>query len=191
KEAGSFITSDGIHHAEFTEGGDVKLEMANISVIKKDGGDWVLDTGSPHYVSFRTRIKALDVLKEGMSIRHNTTYNKEGINVNFVEEENQGLFVRTFERGVEAETLACGTGVTACAIAFAHKKGFHGHTEIDTRAMGGNLSVAFYADHGHFSKVHLIGPAEKVFSGEIDIAKLMHQYNLRKIISEKQDTKSL
>src|SRR5690606_31867379 len=102
----------------------------------------------------------------GYQIRNNSTYQTEGINVNFVEKEANGYFVRTFERGVEEETLACGTGATAAAMAMAVQDGHEGQVEIPVRVLGGQLSITFHRNGHSFTDVQHKGPAEFVFEGE-------------------------
>src|SRR5690606_13124239 len=108
----------------------------------------------------------MDVYQEGYRIRHNDTYGKEGINVNFIEKEGNGYFVRTFERGVEDETLACGTGATAAAMAMAVADNREGQLEIPIRVLGGQLYISFFREGNSFTNVHLKGPATFVFEGE-------------------------
>ena len=110
-----------------------------------------------------------DVYKEGFKIRNNKDFAAEGINVNFVQQpEENKLIVRTFERGVENETLSCGTGVTAAALVFA--KNENGFNRIEIETLGGNLAVEFEkADEDHFKNIWLCGPATFVFKGEIEI----------------------
>jgi diaminopimelate epimerase len=127
-----------------------------------------LNTGSPHYVQFVTGIEELDVFNVGRSIRYNERFKEEGTNVNFVEEINSRLMVRTYERGVENETLACGTGITACAIAASLHSGKE-KEEYDVKAVGGDLKVRYKIDGDSFKDIWLEGSAVRVFSGEIII----------------------
>lgn len=165
-----FLAVDGPHHARIsTEGDWVDLQMINVETIDKDGEAYVLNTGSPHYVLQTQNLESFDVYKNGKAIRNNDTYRTEGINVNFVEEKDDHLFVRTFERGVEDETFACGTGVTAVALSMAKHKNKSGHIETPVKVLGGNLRITFDYEEGKFSNVFLCGPAEKVFEGEINL----------------------
>jgi len=167
-----FLATDGVHHAKISEAGNwVSLQMIDVTDVNKDGDAYVLNTGSPHYVKLATDLKIKDVYNEGYAIRNNTTYKADGINVNFVEKnkEDDGYFVRTFERGVENETYACGTGVTAVALAMAKHNHEFGTISTPIKVLGGNLNIRFDHDGEKFSNIFLEGPAELVFAGEIDL----------------------
>lgn len=164
-----FLAVDGPHYAKIsTEGNWVELQMIDVDSINKDGNAFVLNTGSPHYVAQVDYLASLDVFKAGKEIRNNDTYKANGINVNFVEQKSDHLFVRTFERGVEDETYACGTGVTAVAMAMAQQKA-PGYIETPIKVLGGKLQVNFNYDGNKFTNVFLCGPAEKVFEGEMSL----------------------
>ena len=164
----NFLAVDGPHYAKISdEGMWVDLQMIDVDSIEKDGDAYVLNTGSPHYVAQNQSLESFDVYGAGKEIRNNETYRREGINVNFVEDQGDQLFVRTFERGVEDETYACGTGVTAVALAMAYQKGQSGHVETPVKVLGGNLNIKFDYDGRQFTNVFLCGPAEKVFEGAI------------------------
>ncbi|HET8886197.1 MAG TPA: diaminopimelate epimerase [Salinimicrobium sp.] len=162
-----FSAIDGMHEG-IMEGNLVSIKMKDVDVLEKRGKNIiVLDTGSPHYVCFTNEIENLDIKKEGSSIRYAPEYSKEGINVNFVEEKAPGVFsVRTYERGVENETLACGTGVTAVAIA-ANATLRTKKNEILLKTLGGDLNVTFSKSEKGFENIWLKGPAEQVFEGKI------------------------
>ncbi|QXV66416.1 diaminopimelate epimerase [Mucilaginibacter sp. 21P] len=165
-----FLATDGVHHAKISDNGEwVSLQMIDVDEINKDGEAFVLNTGSPHYVKTAADLAVKDVYNEGRAIRNNTTYKQDGINVNFVEPEGDGFFVRTFERGVENETYACGTGVTAVALAMAKKNGRFGTINTPIRVLGGNINIRFDHDGERFSNIFLEGPAKLVFEGEIEI----------------------
>ena len=165
-----FLAVDGPHHAKISESGDwVSLQMIDVNEITKDGEAYVLNTGSPHYIKLVNDLKAKDVYHDGYAIRNNDTYKANGINVNFVEPVNGGYFVRTFERGVEDETYACGTGVTAVALAMAKHNNETGNLNTPIKVLGGNLNIRFESDGNHFSHIFLEGPAVQVFSGEMEI----------------------
>jgi diaminopimelate epimerase len=135
------------------------------------GNDFELCTGSPHYIKFVENSLNLNVFEEGRKIRYAMNYKEEGINVNFVEilKDNE-LEVATYERGVEDETLSCGTGVTAAALAYAKLQNLSGDQLVHIHTKGGKLNVSFQINpDGSFSNVHLIGPAEFVFEGEIEL----------------------
>jgi diaminopimelate epimerase len=164
----TFLAVDGPHYAHCSEDGSwVSLQMIDVSVLERDGEAWVLNTGSPHYVSTVQNLSQLDVYNGGKAIRYNNTYAEKGINVNFIEEENTGYAVRTYERGVEDETLACGTGVTAVALAMAKEKGLIGTHNTPISVRGGALNVRFTFDGSTFTEVFLEGPATLVFEGDI------------------------
>ena len=163
----NFLAVDGSHYAKITaEGNWVELQMIDVNNINMDGDAYVLNTGSPHYVTTAEDVATLDVFSLGKSIRNNETYKAKGINVNFVEDKGDHLFVRTFERGVEDETYACGTGVTAVAMAMAKKAHTIGHIQTPIKVLGGNIQINFDYDGARFTNVFLCGPAEKVFEGE-------------------------
>jgi diaminopimelate epimerase len=166
----TFMAVDGEHYAKISANGDwVSLQMIDVEEIKKDGDAYVLNTGSPHYVKITTGLELKDVYNEGYAIRNNSTYKTNGINVNFVEKNGEGYFVRTFERGVENETYACGTGVTAVALAMAKHNGQTGQLNTPIKVLGGNLNIRFNYDSDNFTDIYLEGPAVKVFEGEIDV----------------------
>jgi diaminopimelate epimerase len=163
----NFLAVDGPHEAEFDSKGLVRLKMQDVNAIASDGTDKVLDTGSPHYIRFMDNLNHLDVFTEGRKIRYNNQYSEKGINVNFVSRENDGIRVRTYERGVEDETLSCGTGVTASAIAASNGMG---QQLVFINVEGGKLQVAFNRlDEQHCNDIWLIGPATFVFSGKISL----------------------
>ncbi len=166
----TFDAIDGIHTAYFQDK-DVCLKMIDVHEIQTHDTDYELYTGSPHYVKFVENALDVDVLKEGRKIRYAPDYNDEGINVNFVEVLNQSeLEIVTYERGVENETLSCGTGITASAIAYSIKTQLNGFQEIKIHTKGGKLNVKFNkTSKNSFEEVFLIGPAQFVFEGIIDL----------------------
>lgn len=164
-----FLAVDGPHYAKISAEGDwVNLQMIDIDTIEKDGDAYVLNTGSPHYVLQVTGLKDKDVFTEGKAIRNNDTYKAEGINVNFVENQGDHFFVRTFERGVEDETYACGTGVTAVALSMAQHLKQAGHIETPIKVLGGDLTIQFDYDGLKFRNIFLCGPAVQVFTGAVN-----------------------
>jgi len=165
----NFLAVDGPHYASISAKGNwVSLQMIDVDQIEKDGEAWVLNTGSPHYICMTENLHNKDVFTEGRAIRYNDTYRDQGINVNFVEPLNNGGFaVRTYERGVEDETLACGTGVTAVALAMAKAGNQIGKHITPIKARGGELQIRFHYDGTRFSDIFLEGPAEFVFQGDI------------------------
>lgn len=169
KNVTNFLAVDGPHYATITDDGWVSLKMTDVNSINNDGDAFVLNTGSPHYVTCVNDLKDKDVYCDGKSIRYNGTYAAEGINVNFVESMGDHYFVRTYERGVEDETYACGTGVTAVALAMAKQKGLSGQINTPISVRGGQLNVRFDYDGTKFSNIFLEGPATFVFNGIVDI----------------------
>ncbi len=165
-----FLAVDGPHHATISASGDwVSLHMINVDNISTDDKAYVLDTGSPHYVELVEGLANKNVYQDGYAIRNNDTYKAKGINVNFVEPAAEGYFVRTFERGVEDETYACGTGVTAVALAMAKHHRQIGHITTPIKVLGGNLNIRFNYDGIKFTNIYLEGPAVQVFAGEVNI----------------------
>lgn len=165
-----FLAVDGPHHAKITaEGNWVSLQMIDVNDVTRDAEAYVLNTGSPHYVKLVDGLAERDMYTEGYAIRNNETYHEKGINVNFVEPMDEGYFVRTFERGVEDETYACGTGVTAVALAMAQHKEQTGHVTTPIKVLGGNLNIRFDYDGKVFTEIFLEGPAERVFEGDVVI----------------------
>ncbi|SEN62782.1 diaminopimelate epimerase [bacterium A37T11] len=166
----AFLAADGIHQAQISaEGNWVSLHMMNVGKVNRDEDAFVIDTGSPHFVKRVTDLANLNVYEEGKKIRNSEPYRIKGINVNFVEEEADGYFVRTYERGVEDETLACGTGVTAVALAMASYKKQEGSLSTPIRVAGGQLKVSFQKEKEIFSHIILEGPATFVFEGDIQL----------------------
>lgn len=164
-----FIAVDGLHEA-IIENEIIHLKMSNVSSVQKFPNHLFLNTGSPHHIEFLSDISDLDVQNKGREIRYGAPYFEEGSNVNFAEIISANwLKIRTYERGVEAETLACGTGITAAAIA-AHESGKIISEEINVSAIGGELKVRFRKNEsGGYEDVWLSGPAEFVFEGTIDV----------------------
>lgn len=170
-----FNANDGGHSVEILnanhESGFVKLGMIDVDSIEElSANSFFTNTGSPHYVEIVKDISQVEIKKHGNVIRHDSRFAKiGGTNVNFVEITGTGTFrIRTFERGVEDETMACGTGATAAALVvnYAEQSNIQ-HFTIET--MGGNLEVDFKKDHLKFREIKLSGPAAKVFEGKINI----------------------
>ena len=168
KDRYKFIAIDGEHDAFFNEGW-VNLKMKDVDSITNFHGDYILNTGSPHFVKFTPDVMAKNVYEEGYAIRNSDDFKEEGINVNFVESvKDDKIIVRTYERGVEDETLSCGTGVTASALVFAHNDS--GFNRIEVATLGGNLAVKFDKKGDTlFENIWLCGPAAFVFEGKIVI----------------------
>ena len=158
-----FEAVDGLHKATINDG-FISLKMNNVDNVEVSLNQMFLDTGSPHHVQLVSELDDFNVEKEGAIIR-NETYGKEGANVNFVEEIDKNTFaVRTYERGVEAETLSCGTGVTAVAIAM-FETNITTSDKITLKTKGGILKVSFNKTSNGYNDVYLVGPAVQVFKG--------------------------
>lgn len=164
-----FLGTDGWHTGEILQPGLVKISMQDVNGYQKiDADTYVLQTGSPHYVKFVEDVDAVDVFNEGRRIRNGAEF-PEGINVNFVQRVSEGeLRIRTYERGVENETLACGTGVVAAAVAGSLRSGSNLNT-WSVHARGGDLSVEFShsLDSDQYKNVSLQGPVKRVFDGHV------------------------
>ncbi len=166
EEEATFTAIDGKHKATVTPE-TVKLQMQNIEEVSTLENAYFLDSGSPHHIIFTENVREIDVKSSGSEIRYSNLYKKNGVNVNFVEQTGANSFyVRTYERGVENETLSCGTGVTAVAIA-AFEAGLTSKSTINIDTLGGNLQVSFEKQDKQYKNIWLSGPAEQVFKGEI------------------------
>lgn len=163
-----FKAVDGIHTAALKEG-MVALKMNDVPSFTKDETAFILHTGSPHFVKFVSDLDDEDIVEYGRKIRYSATYKKEGINVNLVEVIGDNhLEIRTYERGVEDETYSCGTGATAAALALSLVLDFNDiNVVIDVK--GGQLEVKAERFGDAFESIYLIGPAKKVFNGNISI----------------------
>jgi diaminopimelate epimerase len=162
-----FLAFDGIHEAT-VDGYIVRLQMADVNDYKIINGRYFLNTGSPHYVVFTKGVDKMDVFNEGNKLRWAPEFAPGGTNVNFAEIIDNTIHLRTFERGVEDETLACGTGITASAIASVLSGKFVS-APVKVKARGGNLKVEFDVKDGKVTNIWLTGPAMFVFEGEIEI----------------------
>lgn len=162
----TFMAIDGMHHAVVNDR-IVKLQMLDVEDVEKHDNYVFLDTGSPHHVQFEDNLNDFDIKTKGAKIRYGSPYNEVGSNVNFVKKISDATFaVRTYERGVEDETLSCGTGVTAVAIAM-HALKETKDSVVNLNVQGGELQVSFEVVNGVYKNVWLIGPAKLVYSGEI------------------------
>jgi len=163
-----FVAIDGPHTAHIDDDGLISLHMKDVDEMTAYDGYIILNTGSPHYVKWVKDVKATEVYKDGNMIRNQQEFQPKGINVNFVQVQGDSLSVRTYERGVEDETLSCGTGVTAAAIAATCSETGTFKTAIETP--GGHLEVSFIKDGPYSAKnVILKGPAVFVFKGEVEL----------------------
>ena len=161
-----FIAIDGEHEARI-EDKLVYLKMHDVASYEEIGNDFLINTGSPHYIHYVENTDAIDPVIEGRAVRYSDRFSKHGVNVNFLEKiDRHTLKIRTYERGVENETLSCGTGCTAAALSLAINDDIN---SVDLQAVGGNLRVDFQKNDGGFSDIYLIGPAEAVFQGQIEV----------------------
>ena len=165
----NFLAADGVHEAEIDPDGIISLKMKDVDNVRKFHSDFILDTGSPHYIKIVSDVMNVDVFKKGHDIRYSKEFEEEGINVNFVEQvSDDKIIVRTYERGVEDETYSCGTGVAAAALVCYHNE--NGFNEVEVKTLGGNLSVEFdRIDEGAYENIWLCGPAEKAFEGTVEL----------------------
>lgn len=167
-EKAAFTAIDGFHEATITNE-LVGLKMMNVTGVEDRSGAAFVNTGSPHHVIFSEEIESLDLKKEGAAIRYSEDYQSiGGTNVNFVALVDKATYkVRTYERGVEDETLSCGTGVTAVALA-SYATGRTDVTTVHLKTPGGELAVSFEPAGNGFKNIWLTGPAKQVFKGEIE-----------------------
>ncbi len=169
----TFEGIDGVHSSTILPNGEFRLKLKDVDGIRWVEDGYLVDTGSPHFIKYVSQLNEMNVEVEGREIRNQARFGKEGVNVNFVEVSGSSnrISVRTYERGVEAETYSCGTGVTAAAIcSYYHFKtdifSYHVHT------LGGNLNVSFKSrHHTHFTDIHLTGAASHVYDGSIEISR--------------------
>ena len=163
----TFEAIDGMHKAILNED-NVSLLMQDVVTVEKHKKHVFLDTGSPHHVQIESMLKELDIKQKGAEIRYGQLYNEAGTNVNFVKKLSENSFaIRTYERGVEDETLSCGTGVTAVALAM----NYIGETEknnVFLETEGGKLKVSFKKTSNGYTNIWLTGPAKQVFKGEAE-----------------------
>ncbi len=166
-----FDAFDGLHAAQIINSNDrvtmVELGMSDVKHWHVDENHLLVNTGSPHYVCRVESIDQVDIKTVGRQIRHDKTISPEGVNVNFMEKEENSYHLRTYERGVEDETLSCGTGVTAAAIA---ANLWYGGNNFDINTRGGLLSIKLKKMDETYTQIVLSGPAERVFSGIVDLA---------------------
>jgi diaminopimelate epimerase len=169
KDNCTFIATDGLHHASIATDGIVSLQMIDVDTIKKESDYTFMNTGSPHHVQMVDDLEHYNVKENGAALRYGSLYGAAGSNINFVKKINENTFsLRTYERGVEDETLACGTGATAVAIAM-NATGQTNASSIKLNVEGGKLAVSFDKKGEQFTNIFLIGPAKFVFKGVIEI----------------------
>lgn len=167
-EQASFLAVDGPHEAMVGES-VIELKMVEVASIEKTDKFYFMDTGSPHYVRFVEDLSNFDVFGEGQKVRYSERFRENGTNVNFVESQDNGIKVATYERGVEDETLSCGTGIVASTIAQYIHSAASGDFDLPVEAKGGNLKVRFKKTSKGFEDIWLIGPAVQVYEGEYNL----------------------
>lgn len=161
----TFNAADGIHEAKVIHPDYIELKMVAVHQINMYSDYAVLDTGSPHYIKLVEDVSTYPVYEQGKSIRYSSDF-PDGINVNFIEPDANGLIIRTYERGVEDETWACGTGATAAALAYVEMTQQYKLAEINLEAKGGLLKVKFTRmEPGHFENIWLCGGAQYIYEG--------------------------
>lgn len=167
EQKATFNAIDGIHQAKIKDN-KVHLKMNNVSTVETIQQDYFLDTGSPHYIIYKKNLGDIDIIEEAHKIRYNERFSKDGTNVNFVQLADNHLKIRTYERGVENETLSCGTGATAVALSAYIKHNFLSPIKIEVQ--GGELDISFRANlNNTFEDIWLIGEAKQVYKGQIII----------------------
>jgi diaminopimelate epimerase len=163
----TFLAVDGMHEATI-DGNLISLKMNDVHEVRRKPQYVFLDTGSPHHVQLVEQLDAVEVREEGARLRYGL-YGKKGSNINFVEPVSHDRFaVRTYERGVEDETMSCGTGVTAVALGMFHI-GKTDKTRVEIETPGGQLHVMFEPDGTTYRNIYLKGPAQQVFKGCMDV----------------------
>ena len=170
-EESRFMAIDGPHLGKIEQkvpSDIIHLKMKDVNVGEVKADHLFMDTGSPHYVLFEEGVESLDIIGKAKQIRFNERFKEGGTNVDFVEIRNDHLFVRSYERGVEDETLSCGTGVTASVLAYAIKNP-EKRTFMEVKTRGGNLSVSYKQQGNSFTDIWLSGPVTFVFHGEITV----------------------
>jgi len=162
-----FLAADGRHEGKVRE--RIELKMQPVSEIeKKSDNAFFVDTGSPHYIKLVDSVESVDLVKEAHAIRYNDEYKVHGTNVNFVEVSSDNkLAIRTYERGVEGETLACGTGIVAASL--VHNHILSRCNEVIVNATGGRCSVRMDKEGSGWKNIWLIGPAQEVYRGTIEL----------------------
>ena len=162
-----FVAADGLHPAHIDDRYTVELKMNDVQDIETYQTDFILDTGSPHYVTFVEDLNSIDTATSGRYIRNSKDFLENGINVNFAEVKDDIIAMSTYERGVEDETLSCGTGVTAVALSASYSNLVKGSV-VEVKTKGGMLKVKFERTNTGFENIYLIGPTMQVFKGVIE-----------------------
>ena len=164
-----FLAIDGLHEAIIVGNNWVELKMGDVNNIETYQNDFILNTGSPHYVQFKSNLDDLSIFEAGQTIRYSSRFKEEGINVNFVVQQKNVLEVATYERGVEDETLSCGTGVVASALSYHRKSGDSSLSQVNIKTKGGDLAVKWKFVDNSYQDIWLCGPAKMVFEGRIEL----------------------
>ncbi|MFP4557615.1 MAG: diaminopimelate epimerase [Bacteroidales bacterium] len=169
KDSTHFMGVDGEHKAQILDKENVRLKMIDVNEIQIEDDHYIINTGSPHYIQFVNDIEKIDVENQGRVIRSSFSSHTGGVNVNFAQFSSNGIKIRTYERGVEAETLACGTGAVATAIAANHW--FNEDESLYAlHARGGELKVSFERTASEqYQNIWLQGPTVHVFDGVIKL----------------------
>lgn len=158
----SFNAFDGLHQA-VVQPGFVSVTMRDVGEVEKNDHGFFVNTGAPHVVVLKDKVDQVSIVEAGRAIRYSEKYAPVGTNVNFMEEVPDGIKIRTYEKGVEDETLSCGTGVTACALTYAYLHPLAMAVKVYTR--GGVLEVMFDRKEKGFANIRLSGAATFVFKG--------------------------
>jgi diaminopimelate epimerase len=171
----SFTASDGLHTATMEKAGlpghhKVEISFPDVTKVIEMSDGFFVDTGSPHFLLPVTDIAAIDVVKQGRKLRNDDAFKPAGTNVNFLEIKGEEIQIRTYERGVENETLSCGTGVVAAAVIF-HALNKSNKKRVCVKTLGGELEVSMNHSRQRFTDIRLLGSAVRVFNGKIDIRK--------------------
>lgn len=171
-EEGHFLAVDGVHRAIFHDLEDVEVQMVDVVQIDSRMNGYFMNTGAPHYVELVHNLDMEAVDTKGRFIRFHASFNPEGTNANFIEFKKGALYIRTYERGVEKETLACGTGITAAALAY-HNQLMSDKTEIDYKviARGGKVQIKAKCENGQFKNIMMRGPVKEIFQAKVIVPK--------------------
>lgn len=170
KEIGTFLAGDGIHSSNVLPNGDICISIKDVTEIQQIENGFFLNTGVPHFVLFKENLKELEVVNTGWEISHKNCFGRERTNVDFVEILEDGkYYIRTYERGVEYETLSCGTGMVAAAIVLNYSR-FNDVYNFNLIAEGGIANVCFNRDGEKFVNIKLTGPAECLYNLELKIS---------------------
>lgn len=167
-----FLAVDGPHEAIVISPDYIELKMSNVDASSYYQPEAFLNTGSPHYLAFVADVAGVNVYEQGRMIRYSPPYKEQGINVNFIEVKGTNqIAVATYERGVEDETLSCGTGVTAAALAYhlSHSEQM-GANAVKIQTKGGNLMVRYQQVGTQFEDIWLCGPTQQVFKGQLTLS---------------------